>query len=216
MIYYLSILFFKFYFFFLLDITVTGIENVPDKGPAILVSNHPSLLDGPLLAASVKRRLYAYAKKSVFNSRIKLLYLKGMGGIPVELGKFDRQFMTETKRRLDDEKLLLIFPEGKINSNSEPGEFNNSFVKLALRFNVTIIPVTIRGSEKSLRKGQKFPRPAKVEIIYGEPLKLDYGKGRLTKDEVKQAVDKVKKMIQKNLGREYQNGKECRAEKKAT
>lgn len=192
MIYYLSKLFFKFYFFFLLDITVKRTENVPDKGSAILVSNHPSLLDGSLLASSVRRRLYTYAKKSVFNSRIKLLYLKAMGGIPVGLGKFDRIIVTETKRRLDGEKLLLIFPEGKINSNSELVEFKNSFVKLALQFNVTIIPVTIRGSEKSLRKGQKFPRPAKVEIIYGEPLKFDVSKGRLTKDEIQQAVEKIR------------------------
>jgi len=128
-------------------------ESVPDKGPVILVSNHPSLLDGPLLASSVKRRLYTCAKKSVFNTRIKLWYLKAMGGIPVGSGKFDRLFVTETKHRLDGEKLLLIFPEGKINYDSVPGEFNNSFVKLALQFNVPIIPVTIRGSEKSLRKG---------------------------------------------------------------
>lgn len=197
MVYRLSILIFKIFFFFLLDITVKGMENVPDKGPAILVANHPSLLDGPLLVLLVKRRFNAYAKQSAFNSRIKLWYLKAMGGIPVGLGKFDRLFVTETKRRLDNGNFLLIFPEGKVSYSSEPGEFKNSFVKLAIQFNVPIIPIKIKGSEKSLAKGQRFPRPAKIDVIFGKLLKFDLSNGKLNKDEVQQEVEKVQNIIKK-------------------
>jgi len=57
MVYYLPILILKIYFSFLLDITVKGKENISGEGPAILVSNHISLLDAPLLAVTINRRL---------------------------------------------------------------------------------------------------------------------------------------------------------------
>lgn len=99
-------------------------------------------------------------------------------------------------QRLRDEGINKSKPLVEIKGIPLIQRLIDNIVKLALQFNVPIIPVTIRGSEKSLRKGQKFPRPAKVEIIYGEPLKLDDGKGRLTKDEIQQAVEKIRKEIQ--------------------
>lgn len=197
MVYRLSILILKIIFFFLLDINVKGKENVPSEGAAILASNHISLMDAPLIAVTINRRLSAYAKKSVFNSRLKLWYLKSMGGIPVQTEKINRELITKTKQIFDSGKMLIVFPEGKIYHNGEPGEFKDGFLRIAVQFKVPIIPVTIKGTEKSLGKGQKFPRPAKVEIIYGEPLKFNNVDGRFTKEEIQQAIDEVKKRIKK-------------------
>lgn len=96
MIYYLTILFFRIYFFFFLDKTVKGTENIPAEGAALLVSNHISLLDAPLLAVVSRRILSAFAKKSVFGSRIKLWYLKAIGGIPVQSQTINRELLTKT------------------------------------------------------------------------------------------------------------------------
>lgn len=199
MIYYLSILFFKIYFFFLLDKTVKGTENIPAEGPGILVSNHTSLLDGPLLTVTTKRRLSAFAKKSVFGSRGKLWYLKNMGGIPVQSKSINRDLLTKTMRLFNSGGILIIFPEGKINYSGGLGEFKDGFIKIAAQFNVPIIPVTIKGTEKSLNKNQKFPKPAKVEVIYGKPIKLNVDKEQLTKDEIQLNVGKIKSIIQNNL-----------------
>lgn len=199
MFYKLVIIIFRFYFFFLLNIKVKGNENIPSEEGAILVANHPSLIDGPLLAAVTRRKLFTYAKKEVFNTRIKRSFLKRLGGIPVQSEKSNRELLTKTKDILKSRKLILIFPEGKANFSSEPGEFKNSFVKLALQFNVPIIPISINGSDKSLGKNQKFPRPAKIEIIYGEPIKFKVGKERMTKDEIELVSKEIKNIIQKRI-----------------
>ncbi|OGU83553.1 MAG: hypothetical protein A2499_03825 [Stygiobacter sp. RIFOXYC12_FULL_38_8] len=199
MIYYLTILFFRIYFFFFLDKTVEGTENIPTEGAALLVSNHISLLDGPLLAVTNKRKLSAFAKKSVFGSKVKLWYLKAIGGIPVQSKSINRELLTKTMQLFNKGGILMIFPEGKINSSGELGEFKDGFIKIAAQFHVPIIPVTIKGTEKSLNKNQKFPKPAKVEVIYNKPIKLNAVKNQLTKEEIQIKVEKIKSIIQNNL-----------------
>lgn len=194
MFYKLVILVFRFYFFFLLNIKVKGMENISHEGAAILVANHPSLLDGPLLAAVIRRRLYPFAKIEVFNTRIKRWFLKRMGGIPVRLEKFSRAFVIETKNKLNDNNLLLLFPEGKINEENKLGEFNYGFVKLAQRYNVPIIPIAIRGTEKSLSKSDKFPGPADVTVTISTP--IIYGKEKLSMDEIRIKAEKIRKEIE--------------------
>ena len=134
MVYYLTILILKIFFFFLFNINVKGKENVPAEGPGILVSNHTSLLDAPLLAVTINRRLSAFAQKSVFNTKLKLWYLKNMGGIPVQSDKINRGLITKTKSIFDSGKLLMIFPEGKIYHGEELGEFNDGFLRIAVQF----------------------------------------------------------------------------------
>lgn len=79
------------------------------------------------------------------------------------------------------------------------GELKDGFIKIAAQFNVPIIPVTIKGTEKSLNKNQKFPKPAKVEVIYNKPIKLNADKNQLTKEEIQIKVEKIKSIIQNNL-----------------
>lgn len=196
MFYKIVILIFKFYFFFLLNIKVIGMENIPTKSAAILVANHPSILDGPLLAAVIRRRLYPFAKIEVFNTRIKRWFLKRMGGIPVRLEKFSRAFVIETEKKLSDNNLLLIFPEGKINNGNKLEDFNFGFVKLAQRYNVPIVPIAIRGTEKSLNKNDKVPEPAYVTVSISSP--IFYEKEKLSVDEVKTQVDIIKEKIASN------------------
>ena len=196
MFYKFVVLVFRFYFFFLLNIKVIGMENIPSKSAAILVSNHPSTLDGPLLTAVIKRRLYPFAKKEVFNTRIKRWFLKGIGGIPVQLEKFTRAFVIETEKNINDNNLLLIFPEGKINADNELDKFNFGFVKLAQRYNVPIIPITIRGTENSISKNHKFPKPAEITVIISTPIKSE--KEKLNVDEIKNKADMIKEIIQTN------------------
>ncbi len=196
MFYKIVILIFKFYFFFLLNIKVIGMENIPTKSAAILVANHPSLLDGPLLAAVIRRRLYPFAKIEVFNTRIKRWFLKRMGGIPVRLEKFSRAFVIETEKKLSDNNLLLIFPEGKINMGNKLEDFNTGFVKLAQRYNVPIIPIAIRGTEKSLSINDKVPEPANIAVTISTP--IFYGKEKLSMDEIKTQVEIIKEKIESN------------------
>ena len=187
---------FRFYFYFLLNIKIIGIGNIPSKDAALLVSNHPSTLDAPLLTAIIKRKVYPFAKIEVFNTRLKRWFLKRMGGIPVRLEKFTRAFVIETEKKLNDNNLLLIFPEGKINADNKLDEFNSGFVKLAQRYNVPIIPITIRGTEKSLSNNHKFPKPANVTVTISTPIISE--REKLSIDDIKTKVGIIKEIIKSN------------------
>jgi 1-acyl-sn-glycerol-3-phosphate acyltransferase len=125
---------------------------------------------------------------------LKRWFLKNMGGIPVRLKKFNREFFTETETILNDNKLILIFPEGKINTDKILEEFNIGFVKLAHRYNVPIIPITIRGTEKSLNKFHKFLKPANVTVTISHPIK--YESEKFNKDEIQIEGEKIREIIQ--------------------
>jgi len=127
MIYPLTVAIIKIYFFLLYEIKVEGVENIPAGKAKILVSNHNSLLDAPILAVTTNRKLSAFAKKSVLNTRIKLWYLKKMGGIMVQTNILNRELITKTREVVGNKSLLIIFPEGKINYDGEVGVFNDGF-----------------------------------------------------------------------------------------
>ena len=196
MVYKVVILIFKIYFFFLLNIKVNGRENIPSGGAAILVANHPSLIDAPLLAAVISRKLYPFAKTEVFNTRSKRWFLKRMGGIPVKGGKFARAFVMETENKLNDNNLLLIFPEGKTSENNELDKFDLGFMKIAQKYNVPIIPISIRGTEKVLSKNDKFPGPADVTVTISFPIKSQ--KDKMNIDGIEDEVEFIKEIIYTN------------------
>ena len=187
---------FRFYFYFLLNIKIIGIGNIPSKDAALLVSNHPSTRDAPLLTAIIKRKVYPFAKIEVFNTRLKRWFLKRMGGIPVRLEKFTRAFVIETEKKLNDNNLLLIFPEGKVNADNKLDEFGFGFVKLAQRYEVPIIPITIRGTEKSLSNNHKFPKPANVTVTISTPIISE--REKLSIDDIKTKVGIIKEIIKSN------------------
>ena len=188
------------YFNWVMDVSVRDFDNVPEKGPAIIVANHPGLLDGLLMVAVLKRRVHTFAKVKVFNSKFKMLFLRSVGGIPVGDKKTNRNALIEAQQLLKNNKLLLIFPEGKINAEPDLLPFKNGFLRLAVKYNVPVVPVVIMGSDKSLKIGQFFPRPADIYVRFLEQLRFnipDKSPNRLlNKKEMQYHIEKVRNKIQ--------------------
>ena len=195
MIYFLIKNILKFYFWGMLNISVRNLDNIPEKGPAILVANHPSLLDGLLMVAVMKRRIYTFAKAKVFNSKLKLLFLKVIGGIPVGDAKDNKNAMIEAKQLLEQNKLLLIFPEGKVNDKPDLLSFKRGFLKLAVKCNAPVAPVVIIGSEKALSTGQFFPRPSDIYISFLDTIRFSIPGVRIDKKELQNHIEEVRKKI---------------------
>lgn len=206
----------RIYFKWVMDVSVRGLDNVPEKGPAIIVANHPSILDGLLMVAFIKRRIHTFAKAKVFNSKFKMLFLRSVGGIPVGDKKSNKNSLIEAEKLLEANKLLLIFPEGKINAESDMLPFNRSFLRLAVKFNAPVTPVAILGSDKALSIGQYFPRPSDIYVSFLEPLRFNISNEcpdrLLNKKEMQYHVEKVRNIIQNkfNIMREiYEYNLNC-------
>ena len=70
---------------------LVGVENVPAKGGVLLVSNHTSMLDPPLIGAAIANRTtHIMAKRELFNNPIFNMLIKAHSGFPVSRGRADR------------------------------------------------------------------------------------------------------------------------------
>jgi glycerol-3-phosphate O-acyltransferase/dihydroxyacetone phosphate acyltransferase len=117
--------FLKFLFGFSLrvfyrNIQIKGLENIPKKGPVIIVSNHPNTIMDPIsIATSIDRDAYFLAKAVVFKSSFAKWFLPKLNLIPVNRAQDDpammennEQTFLKTFEHLEDGKLIMIFPEG--------------------------------------------------------------------------------------------------------
>lgn len=155
-----------------MEMLVRGTHHVPQRGPAILVANHRSMADGPLLYSLMDRMAYSFIKTEYFRQPVLRWYMRGGGGIPVQSGAVRVSAVKEAHRVLKQGQLLLIFPEGRIHVGDGVGAFAPSFMKLAVAHGVPVIPISIAGTDRALPNGQWrwIPRPARIHVTVHDPV----------------------------------------------
>src|SRR5690606_29781511 len=103
---------------------VKGARNMPRTGPAIVVANHTSHLDPPLVAVALHtRRMGFLAKSELWKSRFLGWLIGTLGSIPIERGASDRRAYEACLQTLRDGKVLLVFPEGTRSATGQLKEF---------------------------------------------------------------------------------------------
>jgi 1-acyl-sn-glycerol-3-phosphate acyltransferase len=157
----------------LLKLRCRGIRNVPREGGVLLVCTHQSHLDPMIYAAHLRRQVSFFAKAELFENRYFSAFIRALHAFPVRRGEADVGAMKEAIRRVKAGAALLVFPEGtrSIDGSIKPLEAGIGLI--ARRAGVPVIPAVVDGSWKVLPKGAKFPRFQKVEVMYGEPLRVD-------------------------------------------
>ena len=90
-----------------------GLDNIPASGRIILAGTHTHNHDCILLISSIKRPIHFLAKKELFKFPAGLI-MKHMGLIPVDRSRKSPESLIEAKKYLDDNKVVLIFPEGTL------------------------------------------------------------------------------------------------------
>lgn len=163
----------------LFRVRVEHLERVPLQGPAILASNHVSMIDGPLLAivvASRRRRMTRFLVASEFFSNRRLrLVLNASRQIPIRRGQRDVAALHEAVETVHGGAIAGIFPEGTVNPDpGELGRVRRGAARIALPAGAPIIPVGIWGSQVrwSKRGGLSFQRPFRTRVVlsFGPPL----------------------------------------------
>ena len=159
-----------------------GLENVPEKGPAIVVCNHVSYMDPILLAGSVKRPMRFVMYYRIFHIPLLRYFFEHMHAIPIAGAMEDEQLLKEAFERVDEElaagNVVCIFPEGGITHDGEVQRFRPGIEKILDRRPVPVVPVALGrlwGSWFSRRKGggiRKIPGRlfARVHIRAGRPV----------------------------------------------
>ena len=177
---------------FLCGTKITGRENVPMKGPVVLIGNHKTNADPILLGVASPRPVNFIAKAELFKNPIVGWFLKVLGGIPIHRGEQDVGAMRESLRVLKNQGALGLFPEGtRIPQQHCLGEFKNGAVMIALRGGATIVPVAIQNSHHFC---SFFHRD--VSVMIGQPISLPEVKSLPPEELDKISLDLRKKICQ--------------------
>ncbi len=181
---------------------VKGKENVPRKGPLIIVANHHNLIDPPLLSASVPRRINFMAKEELFRSRKVRAIMQGYGAFPVRRGQLDRVAMRRALAALQNGGVLGMFPEGKRSPNAQLQSPQPGTSLLAARSGVPVLPVGITGSERVKGIGFIRHRP-RITVTIGRPFLLPHAGDKLTRSRLAQHSDLIMEHIAELLPESY-------------
>ncbi|MCI0339601.1 MAG: 1-acyl-sn-glycerol-3-phosphate acyltransferase [Planctomycetales bacterium] len=134
-------------------------ERIPASGPAVLVSNHPTWLDPPLLFLILERRFHFMGWDRLFTLPIAGRLLRAGGAFPVKIGGTDRSAIQRALEHLRGGRGVGIFPEG---GRSLPGgalaPFRPGAAMLAVWAGAPIVPVTLNGAYRLWPRGRALPR----------------------------------------------------------
>ena len=146
-------------FRFLFKPTIIGEENIPAEGRVILAGNHTHFMDCISVAASTKRVVHFLGKSELLEPPLKR-YFEPFGVIPVHRGQKDKAALSSAVEVLEDDKVIGIFPEGKVKLESEAEftitPFKFGAVKMAKETGTPIVPFSITGEYKMFRKSIKI------------------------------------------------------------
>jgi 1-acyl-sn-glycerol-3-phosphate acyltransferase len=160
----------------------SGTENIPEKGPAIVVCNHVSYMDPIILSASIRRPMRFVMYYKIFQLPLLRFLFQHAKAIPIASAREDKQLMHEAFEKVDAElaagNIVCIFPEGGITTDGEIQRFRPGIEKVIARRPVPVIPVALQnlwGSWFSRSRGgniRKVPGRlfAKVPVLIGEPV----------------------------------------------
>ncbi|SIO62341.1 1-acyl-sn-glycerol-3-phosphate acyltransferase [Singulisphaera sp. GP187] len=150
-------------------IRVSGRNNLPEHGGALLVSNHVSHLDVFILGIPLHRPLNYVARSTLF---LPLLgsFIRSVGGFPIQREGMGVQGLKETLRRIKKGGIVVLFPEGTRSRDGELGELKSGISVLASRARVAVVPAGIAGTFEAWPRSRAFPLPHPVRIHYGPPI----------------------------------------------
>ena len=152
--------------------TVMGRENVPRTGPVLLIANHTSYADPPIVGAACPRAVHFMAKQELFFFPLGPI-IRSVHSFPVRRGGADTAALRKAVRLLKEEKVLLIFPEGGRSPDGKLMEFEQGAAFVALASGAAVVPIGIDGADRLLPPHSAFIRPAKVRVRFGPLVALD-------------------------------------------
>jgi 1-acyl-sn-glycerol-3-phosphate acyltransferase len=185
---------------------VTGLENIPHTGGAIVVANHESYFDFLCFIAVSPRKVRYLAAEKFFTNPFWLPLMLATGQIKVErMAKDKSELKKVIAQILNDGQIVGIFPEG---TRSRDGKMQRGFtgaVKFALEQKVPLIPVGVSGAYEIMTSNDKYPKlNKKASLAIGKPIWLDkfYDK-ECSKDCLQDLTDDVMIIIAKLAGKKY-------------
>ncbi|MFM9967330.1 MAG: MFS transporter [Burkholderiales bacterium] len=151
----------------------SGLENIPEEGPAVIACNHVSFVDALVIAAACRRPIRFVMDHRIFNMPIVSFVFRTARTIPIAPAREDAQMMErafeEVAQTLRDGGLVGIFPEGRITDSGEIAAFRPGILRIIETTPVPIVPMALRGlwgSFFSRKDGAAMTKPWRLRPFH--------------------------------------------------
>ena len=164
----------KFFVFpiykFVFQGSLIGRENIPQKDSFIMVANHGSLLDPPLLGHALRRNISFMAKAELFKIPVLGFIINACGAYPVKRGIADKNTIKTACKKLTNKNSIGIFIDGTRQKNGRVNRPKQGAALLAFKNQRLLLPVAIVNSHKLVRFKFCIPFFSKIVIKVGKPI----------------------------------------------
>ncbi len=173
-----------------------GRENIPQKDSFIMVSNHGSLLDPPLLGHALGRNISFMAKAELFKIPFLGFIIKACGAYPVKRGIADKNTIKTACKKLLNDNCIGIFIDGTRQKNGLVNKPKQGAALLAFKNQKLLLPVAIVNSHRLIRFKFFIPLFSKIVIKVGKPVQPPQSSSREDLNSVTMHLqDKINNLI---------------------
>jgi len=148
-------------------------ERVPLTGPVILASNHASILDPPLVGAGVRREINYLGRESLFRFPVVGWLLRNVNTVPVDREGGGAAGLKAILVRLLDGGAIILFPEGTRTRDGNLQPARSGIGLTVIKSTAPVVPVRVFGTFKAYGRQMRFPRPRRVAVKYGQPMRFE-------------------------------------------
>ncbi|WP_166831943.1 lysophospholipid acyltransferase family protein [Thalassoroseus pseudoceratinae] len=150
-----------------------GLENIPDSGGGLVLSNHQSSLDPLLIGLPLSRPVSFLARDTLFPIPVMGHILRKTYVMPINRDAASTATIRTAVGRMKHGFLVGIFPEGTRSRDGKIGKIKPGFIALARRSGLPVFPVGIAGANGCMPSGSIWPRQGHIHVVFGEPLSQD-------------------------------------------
>ncbi|OZG67510.1 lysophospholipid acyltransferase family protein [Bifidobacterium eulemuris] len=191
--------------------TVTGLENIPREGGAIIAANHLAVIDDALLPITSPRMIHFMGKAEYFEGkglkgRFKKWWFTSVGVFPVDRSGGNKSLgaLTHAREIIEEGHLFGIHIEGTRSPDGRLYKGHTGAARLAFETGCAIVPTAIIGSRELQEPGTVIPKKGRTQVIYGKPIDVPKKPSdEITHEDLRALTDRVTAEIQKMSGQEY-------------
>ncbi len=147
---------------------IYGAENVPQTGPLIVVSNHASDFDPPIVSCCMRRPVAFMAKEELFQVPVLKQAILLYGAYPVKRGAADRQALRSAMSYLEQGWATGVFLQGTRTPDARITDPKLGAALIAAKTQAPLLPVSLWGTQAIIQKGNTLPKPVPVTVRIGE------------------------------------------------
>ena len=194
----------KFFWFF-------GVEHttkIPESGPLLIIANHCSYFDPPVVGCALPRVVRFFAKEELFHVPILSFLIRNLGAVPLRDDMESVGALRLAMKLLQEGNAVCIFPEGTRSYTGGVAKFLDGAAYLALRTNSPILIVGIIGTFRVLPRGARFPRfwkkiSVKTRLMGSPAVLVGYNSGekaKVDREHVRKLSDAMREEVVKLIG----------------